>query len=169
MAKNKEQVIKEDLQDLVVNNETLEYVLYGKLAPQTKRILIIFCMWIVFAILLLFKILPIDFYLIGVIIVLLIISYLLFYKTVYLGKFGKHIYIHEFSAFNIGSKKDEILLKNVEVVKDRTSDFHLTIKLVLDTHVQFVIFRRSSDSKGYPNQTTNMKKLMIDINKKHKK
>lgn len=167
--KNKELKIKNDLQDLLTNNEELEYVLYGKLAPQTKRILIIFCVWIIFMLTLLFKIIPIDYYLIVLITVLFIISYVLFYQSVYLGKFGKHLYIHEFGVFNLNSKKDKVLVRNAEVIEDRTSDFHLTIKLILNHQEQFIIFRNNSVNKGYPNQTTNIKKLIADINKKHKK
>lgn len=169
MVKNKEQKIKDDLKDLLTGNEEFEYVLYGKLAPQTKRILILFGIWLVVAFFVIVNILPFGWYLLGVILLLFIITYLFFYDTVYLAKFGKNVYIHVFSTFRLKNKQDKILLKNLTVVEDRSSEFHLTIQLRLEGIHQFVIFRRKSDEKGYPNQTTNMKKLKLDINKKHKK
>lgn len=167
--KNKEQVIKEDLKALLTGNEEFEYVLYGKLAPQTKRIFILFGIWIVVAFLVIVKLLPFGWYLLGVVLLLFLITYMFFYDTVYLAKFGKNVYIHVFSIFHLKNIKDKILLKNLSVVEDRSSEFHLTIQLMLEGNNQFIIFRRKSDEKGYPNQTTNMKKLKLDINKKHKK
>lgn len=169
MEKNKEQIIRNDLNDLLDNNETLEYVMYGQLAPQMKRIVLIFALWLILIMLVLFTILPIGIYLIPVILILSLVSYLFFYETVYLGKFGKHIYIHTFDKWKIKSKKEKILLRNAFVVKDRTSDFHLTILVNIDGNNQYLIFKRNSDYKGYPNQSTNIKKLILDIEKKHKK
>lgn len=169
MEKNKEQIIRNDLNDLLDNNETLEYVMYGQLAPQMKRIMLIFALWLILIMLVLFTILPIGIYLIPVILILSLVSYLFFYETVYLGKFGKHIYIHTFDKWKIKSKKEKILLRNAFVVKDRTSDFHLTIFVNIDGNNQYLIFKRNSDYKGYPNQSTNIKKLILDIEKKHKK
>lgn len=167
--KNKEQVIEDDLKALLTGNEEFDYVLYGKLAPQTKRILILFGIWIAVAFLVMVKLLPFGWYLLGVILLLFLITYMFFYDTVYLAKFGKNVYIHVFSVFHLKDIKDKILLKNLNVVEDRSSEFHLTIQLMLEGNNQFIIFRRKSDEKGYPNQTTNMKKLKLDINKKHKK
>lgn len=167
--KNKEQVIEDDLKALLTGNEEFDYVLYGKLAPQTKRILILFGIWIAVAFLVMVKLLPFGWYLLGVILLLFLITYIFFYDTVYLAKFGKNVYIHVFSVFHLKNLKDKILLKNLNVVEDRSSEFHLTIQLMLEGNNQFIIFRRKSDEKGYPNQTTNMKKLKLDINKKHKK
>lgn len=167
--KNKEQVIEDDLKALLTGNEEFDYVLYGKLAPQTKRILILFGIWIAVAFLVMVKLLPFGWYLLGVILLLFLITYMFFYDTVYLAKFGKNVYIHVFSVFHLKNIKDKILLKNLNVVEDRSSEFHLTIQLMLEGNNQFIIFRRKSDEKGYPNQTTNMKKLKLDINKKHKK
>lgn len=167
--KNKEQVIEDDLKALLTGNEEFDYVLYGKLAPQTKRILILFGIWIAVAFLVMVKLLPFGWYLLGVILLLFLITYIFFYDTVYLAKFGKNVYIHVFSVFHLKDIKDKILLKNLNVVEDRSSEFHLTIQLMLEGNNQFIIFRRKSDEKGYPNQTTNMKKLKLDINKKHKK
>lgn len=167
--KNKEQVIEDDLKALLTGNEEFDYVLYGKLAPQTKRILILFGIWIAVAFLVMVKLLPFGWYLLGVILLLFLITYMFFYDTVYLAKFGKNVYIHVFSVFHLKNLKDKILLKNLNVVEDRSSEFHLTIQLMLEGNNQFIIFRRKSDEKGYPNQTTNMKKLKLDINKKHKK
>lgn len=167
--KNKEQVIEDDLKALLTGNEEFDYVLYGKLAPQTKRILILFGIWIAVAFLVMVKLLPFGWYLLGVILLLFLITYMFFYDTVYLAKFGKNVYIHVFSVFHLKNMKDKILLKNLNVVEDRSSEFHLTIQLMLEGNNQFIIFRRKSDEKGYPNQTTNMKKLKLDINKKHKK
>lgn len=169
MEKNKEQIIRNDLNDLLDNNETLEYVMYGQLAPQMKRIMLIFALWLILIMLVLFTILPIGIYLIPIILILSLVSYLFFYETVYLGKFGKHIYIHTFDKWKIKSKKEKILLRNAFVVKDRTSDFHLTILVNIDGNNQYLIFKRNSDYKGYPNQSTNIKKLILDIEKKHKK
>lgn len=167
--KNKEQVIEDDLKALLTGNEEFDYVLYGKLAPQTKRILILFGIWIAVAFLVMVKLLPFGWYLLGIILLLFLITYMFFYDTVYLAKFGKNVYIHVFSVFHLKDIKDKILLKNLNVVEDRSSEFHLTIQLMLEGNNQFIIFRRKSDEKGYPNQTTNMKKLKLDINKKHKK
>lgn len=167
--KNKEQVIEDDLKALLTGNEEFDYVLYGKLAPQTKSILILFGIWIAVAFLVMVKLLPFGWYLLGVILLLFLITYMFFYDTVYLAKFGKNVYIHVFSVFHLKNLKDKILLKNLNVVEDRSSEFHLTIQLMLEGNNQFIIFRRKSDEKGYPNQTTNMKKLKLDINKKHKK
>lgn len=169
MVKNREQKIKNDLNDLLTGNEEFEYVLYGKLAPQTKRIFILFGIWVIVAFFVIANILSFGWYLLGVILLLFIMTYLFFYDTVYLAKFGKNVYIHVFSIFHLKNIKDKILLKNINVVEERSSEFHLTIQLMLNGNQQFVIFRRKSDEKGYPNQTTNMKKLKLDINKKHKK
>lgn len=167
--KNKEQVIKDDLKDLLTGDEEFEYVLYGKLAPQTKRILTLFGIWIVVAFFIIVRLLPFGWYLLGIVFLLFLITYLFFYDTVYLAKFGKNVYIHIFSVFHLKNKQDKILLRNLNVVEERSSDFHLTIQLMIEGKQQFVIFRRKSDEKGFPNQTTNMKKLKFDINKKHKK
>lgn len=167
--KNKEQVIKDDLKGLLTGNEEFEYVLYGKLAPQTKRILTLFGIWIVVAFFIIVRLLPFGWYLLGIVFLLFLITYLFFYDTVYLAKFGKNVYIHIFSVFHLKNKQDKILLRNLNVVEERSSDFHLTIQLMIEGKQQFVIFRRKSDEKGFPNQTTNMKKLKLDINKKHKK
>lgn len=168
MTKNNEQKIRNDLKDLLENDE-LEYVLYGQLAPQTKRIIIIFALWCIPVVLILFNILPIGLYLLGLAFLLLIISYLFFYQLVYLGKFGKYFYIYEFDRLHISSHKDKVLIKSTEIVDDRTSELHLTLQLIFNEQVQFIIFKRDSTNKGYPNQSTNIKKLKLDINKKHKK
>ncbi|MDD3049427.1 MAG: hypothetical protein PHQ89_05630 [Bacilli bacterium] len=169
MAKNNEQKIKDDLNDLLGRNEAFEYVLYGKLAPKTKRIIIIFGVWLLLVCLLLFNVLTIDIYLLPVVLVLFILSGLAFYNTVYLAKFGKHVYIHEFDRLKLKNQKEKLIIKNIDVVEDRTSDFHLTILAKFNNQEHFIIFKRNSENKGYPNQATNMKQLILNIKKKHKK
>ncbi|NBK97821.1 MAG: hypothetical protein EOM50_07345 [Erysipelotrichia bacterium] len=169
MTNNNEQKISDDLMYMNEQKIPFEYVLYGNLAPQTKRIVILASMWIVFGLVFILQVLPFAFptFLLGLL--LLLITYLFFYDKVYVAKLGKYLYIHSFDKLKFTHKRKKVMLKSVVFIQQRSSDFHLTLQTPLAQKQYFIIFKRSYEKKGYPNQATNMKKIVLDINKKHKK
>ena len=169
MAKDLEITIKEDLNEMLNENEEMEYILYGKVSPSTKRLGIIFFSWTFMLMLFLLNVLSFTWVSILIVGIGIILTQSFFFETIYVGKFGKRLYMHRFDGLKIRNKKDSTLLKDVLICYDRTSDFHLTISVSFEDKGEFVIFRRSSEKKGLIRQSTNMKQLMVDINKKHKK
>ncbi len=168
MAKNLEQVIIDDLKDMLKENETFEYVLLGKQAPNTKRLGFIFGGWTLLLLLFLLDFLSFSWLSILLVGIGVIATVSMFYETVYIGKLGKKLYMHRFDGLKIRNQKETTLLRDVSIVYDRTSDFHLTIAVNFNQIGEFVILRRSYESKGLLRQSTNMRQLMVDIAKKQK-
>ena len=76
--------------------------------------------------------------------------------------------MHRFDGLKIRNQKEMTLLKDISIVPDRSSDFHLTIAVNFNGVGEYVIMRRSYESKGLLRQSTNMRQLVVDVTKKKK-
>lgn len=169
MAKNLEQVIVDDLKDMLNEGETFEYVLLGKVAPDTKRLGFLFGGWTFLFLLFYMEFIAFNWGALLIILIALVLTVNFFYETVYLAKHGKRLYMHRFDPFKFHSQKDSTLFRDISIVPDRCSDFHTTIAVNFEGVGKFVILRRSYESKGVWKQSTNMLKLTADITKKNKR
>lgn len=169
MAKDIENKMNEKLNPLLNKGEELEYVIYGEIAPTTKKI-IFSAVVIIIAVISIFSLLDVHWaWQTVVMLVIILIAIELFYKDVYIGKFGKRLFLCQINAFGKEELKQEIPLKHIRYMDDRSDDTHITIQLDFDGQKDFIIIRKKPRKKGLIRQSINMDRLEEDIFKKQKK
>lgn len=169
MAKNTEEKMIEKLTPLLNKGEELEYVLYGEIAPSTKKIAFT-AVIIIIAVLGVFNFLNIHWaWQTVVMLVVILIAIELFYKDVYIGKFGKRLFLCELNALGKEQMKEEVPIKCVDYIDNRSDDTHITIQLNFDGQKDFIVIRQKPRKKGLIRQSVNITLLEEDIFKKQRK
>lgn len=169
MAKDIEKKMVDKLTPLLNKNEELEYVIYGEIAPTTKKIAIS-ALLIIIAVIAIFSLLDVHWAWQSIVmLVIILIAIELFYKDVYIGKFGKRLFLCQLNAFGKEELKQEVPLKHIHYIDDRSDDTHITIQLDFDGQKDFIIIRKKPRKKGLLRQSVNMELLEEDIFKKQKR
>ena len=99
----------------------------------------------------------------------ILIAIELFYKDVYIGKFGKRLFLCQLNALGKEELKQEVPIKCVEYIEDRSDSTHITIRLNFDGQKDFIVIRQKPRKKGLLRQRVNIDRLEEDIFKKQKK
>lgn len=155
------------LEEALGKDKKIEYYVYGTIAPTFKKMLLSFLLSIVMLVALLFV--PIHFIWKIVILLVYVILLVRFYTMgVYIGKYGKRMYLYEMDFF--GRKKDcnEILLKFVNVDTARSDlNSHVMLMFEIDDEVKYIMVKKEG-SKLPIRQSVNFTALITDIVKRHK-
>lgn len=167
MAKDLQTKMQQAFEEELKGKEQLEYLVYGSVAPTAKKMIFSFIATIVLIAVLIF--IPINSWIklmIFIIYVALVVR--MYLSGVYIGKFGKRMYVYELNYF--GKRKDcnDVLLKFVNLDGDRSNlDSHVMLVFKIDEDLKYIMVKKEG-SRLPVSQSVNFMRLVSDISKRHR-